>query len=92
MAAPEGNTNSKAENRLWGNTIRRAVAQDPEKLRRIAEKLLADAEAGDIQAIKEMGDRLDGKATQQTEISGPDGQAIPMQTIVNFVTPGAGTG
>jgi hypothetical protein len=65
--APEGNTNSKAENRLWGNTIRRAAAQDPEKLRRIAEKLLADAEAGDIQAIKELGDRLDGKAMQSIE-------------------------
>lgn len=25
------------------------------------------------------------------EISGPNGSAIPMQTIVNFVTPGAGT-
>lgn len=90
MGAPVGNTNSSAENRLWANTIRRAAAQDPEKLRRIAERLLADAEAGDIQAIKEMGDRLDGKATQA--ISGPDGGAIPMQTIVNFVTPGAGTG
>ena len=65
MAAPEGNTNSSSANRLWANTIRRAVAQgDPERLRRIAEKLLSMAEEGDIQAIKEIGDRVDGKPKQ----------------------------
>lgn len=70
--APIGNKNSSAENRLWGNTIRRAAAQDPEKLRRIAEKLLEQAEAGDIPSIKELGDRLDGKAHQtiEAEVSG----------------------
>jgi hypothetical protein len=65
MAAPEGNTNSSKSNRLWGDTIRRAIAQsDPDKLRRIAESLLNKAEEGDLQAIKELGDRLDGKAAQ----------------------------
>jgi hypothetical protein len=64
MGAPLGNQNSSLENRLWGNTIRRAAAQDPEKLRRIADTLLAKAEEGDIQAIKEIGDRLDGKPAQ----------------------------
>ncbi len=71
--APIGNTNSSADNRLWGNTIRRAIAQaDPEKLRRIADKLLNLAEEGDLQAMKEMGDRLDGKAPQGIELSGPN--------------------
>jgi phage gp29-like protein len=65
MAAPEGNTNSSKTNRLWGDTIRRAVVQgDSERLRRIAEALLTKAEEGDLQAIKELGDRLDGKAAQ----------------------------
>jgi hypothetical protein len=65
MGAPVGNTNSKAENRLWANTIRRAIVQgDGETLRRIAEKLIAMAEAGDLQAIKELGDRMDGKPAQ----------------------------
>jgi hypothetical protein len=71
---------------LWANTIRRAVVQaDPEKLRKIAEKLIEMAADGDMQAIKELGDRIDGKAKQQTEISGPDGAAIPMKTVVNFI-------
>jgi hypothetical protein len=92
MGAPAGNTNSSTDNRLWANTIRRAIAQgDPEKLRKIAEKLLSMAEEGDLQAIKELGDRVDGKAKQATEISGPDGGAIPMKTVVNFVTPSDGS-
>ena len=73
--APEGNTNSNRNNRLWGDTIRRAIIQgDANKLRKIADKLLEMAEQGDMQAIKELGDRLDGKPNQsieqKTEVSG----------------------
>lgn len=65
--APEGNTNSSKSNRLWGETIRRAVVQaDAKKLRSIADKLIDMAAAGDMQAIKELGDRLDGKPNQST--------------------------
>lgn len=72
MAAPEGNENSSLNNRLWANTIRRAVVQaDPDRLRRIAEAMLDKAEEGDMSAIRELGDRLDGKVAQT--IQGPDG-------------------
>lgn len=72
MAAPEGNENSSYNNRLWANTIRRAVTQsDPDRLRRIAEAMLDAAEEGNMAAIKELGDRLDGKVAQT--IQGPDG-------------------
>lgn len=65
MGAPKGNKNSSKSNRLWAETIRRAVVQsDAARLRRIAEALLNKAEEGDIQAIKEVGDRLDGKPAQ----------------------------
>lgn len=70
--APEGNSNSSYNNRLWANTIRRAVTQaDPDRLRRIAEAMLDAAEEGNMAAIKELGDRLDGKVAQT--IQGPDG-------------------
>jgi len=66
--APEGNKNSSKNNRLWAETIKRAVIQaDPDRLRRIAEALLSKAEEGDLAAIKELGDRLDGKAMQAVE-------------------------
>jgi len=65
MAAPEGNSNSIKSNRLWGETIKRACMQnDGQRLRRIAERLLDQAEEGNIAAIKEIGDRLDGKSAQ----------------------------
>lgn len=68
--APEGNQNSSKNNRLWAETIKRAVTQsDSERLRRIAEALLVKAEDGDMSAIKELGDRLDGKASQAIEAS-----------------------
>lgn len=64
--APKGNKNSSTDNRLWANTIRRAVLQsDAARLRRIADALLDKAESGDVSAMKEIGDRLDGKAVQQ---------------------------
>lgn len=66
--APPGNQNSSKSNRLWAETIRRAAVQsDGKRLRKIAEALLDKAAEGDISAIKELGDRLDGKATQQIE-------------------------
>ena len=77
--APLGNTNSSKSNRLWGDTIRRAIAQsDADVLRKIAEALLAKAAEGDMAAIKELGDRIDGKSMQAVELSGRDGEPIPV--------------
>lgn len=74
VGAPTGNQNSSKSNRLWGETIKRAVlAQDPEKLRKIADKLIDMAEAGDLAAMKELGDRLDGKAAQSVALTGAEG-------------------
>lgn len=86
MAAPLGNTNSSSDNRLWGNTIRRAIAQgDPEKLRKIADKLIELASEGDMQAMKELGDRIDGKAAQSVAVTGPNGEALTVS--VKFDSP-----
>ena len=63
MAAPEGNYFSSKDNRLWANTLRRVAVQgNGERLRRLAERLFDQAEEGNVAAIKEIGDRLDGKA------------------------------
>jgi len=84
--APEGNTNSSKDNRLWRNTINRAITQgDPNKLRRIADKLLDLAEQGEAWAVKELGDRLDGKASQP--ITGEDGGPILQAIEVTIVDP-----
>lgn len=81
MAASQGNTYSSKENRLWANTLRRVAAQDPEKLRKIAEALYAKAADGDVQAAKEIGDRLDGKVAQALALMGEDGGPVQFQQI-----------
>jgi hypothetical protein len=69
--APKGNKNSTREKRVWGKIVKKlAIQEDYKKLHSVANALYAKAENGDISAIKELGDRLDGKAMQ--EISGGD--------------------
>ena len=63
LGAPKGNDNN-TKNKPWAEALRREVIQDPERLRRIARKTCKMAEEGDLQAIKEIGDRLDGKPHQ----------------------------
>jgi len=83
-----GNTHSSKNNRLWAETLRRAVIQsDAERLRMIAEALLDKAASGDVSAIKEVGDRLDGKAIATQEITGADGKDLPLSIGLRFVEP-----
>lgn len=91
MAGEIGNDFSNKNNRLWANTLRRAIVQgDGAKLRRIADALIDKAADGDIAAIKELGDRIDGKATQALAVSG-DGEGSPIQNrvVVEFVNKAA---
>jgi len=78
-----GNKNSIKSNRLWAETIRRAVVQDDaQRLRQIAEALLIKASEGDMTAIKELGDRLDGKALQENKLTGDSDEPV----IIKIVT------
>ena len=66
--APLGHTNSNKNNRIWGNIIKKyAVQEDYKRLHALAEKLYEKAAEGDLAAIKEVGDRLDGRTTQQID-------------------------
>lgn len=60
--------------KLWRDAINRAIKRredtDPQALEKLADKLLAKVDEGDVAAIKEFGDRLDGKPTQP--LSGDD--------------------
>jgi hypothetical protein len=84
----KGNTYSSKNNRLWAETLRRAVVQsDAERLRMIAEALIDKAASGDVSAIKELGDRIDGKSVATTELTGVDGSNLPISIGINFVKP-----
>ena len=53
------------------------------KLREIARKLIEKAETGDLQAIKELADRLDGRPAQSLEHVGEGG--TPIERIVHEI-------
>ena len=67
-----------------------AIAQDesdptrPGRLRRAAESLLTAAADGDLAAIKELGDRIDGKAIQ--EVAAKIDATLEV-TVKNFTLP-----
>tara|TARA_B110000495_G_C22519287_1_gene316889 strand:- start:235 stop:492 length:258 start_codon:yes stop_codon:yes gene_type:complete len=65
MGAPIGNKNSTKDKRVWGKVVRKlAVQEDYKRIHNVAEALFRKAEDGDIAAIKELGDRIDGKSEQ----------------------------
>ena len=83
-----GNTNSNKNNRIWANTIRKlAIQEDYKRIHAIAEKLFEKAAEGDLGAMKEVGDRLDGKAVATQELTGPDGSNLPSGIGILFVKP-----
>jgi len=83
--APIGNQNGK-KGKLFYDQLRVALVQeDKKRLRNIAEKLVKAAENGDAWAIKEVIDRVDGKAIQATEISGADGADLSTLQTINIV-------
>jgi hypothetical protein len=83
--AQPGNTNSQRP-RVVYKALMRAVAQsDGEQIRSGVERILELFGQGDRWAAEFVRDTLDGKPKQQTEISGPDGEPIPVKGVVEFV-------
>jgi len=89
MGAPLGNTNG-AKGKEWRNAIRRALAHKhgdvQSGLLAIAAKLVEAAENGDMAALKEIGDREDGKPAQVVG-GDPDGAPISQNLTVHLVKP-----
>jgi hypothetical protein len=86
MAAPIGNTNA-TKTKLFYDSLRRRLRQEPHRLERIVNELITQAEAGEPWAVKEVIDRVDGKAVQTTEMQNSDGTPILSGIQVMFVKP-----
>ena len=76
----------------WRQAIKRALAHRSGQTYRkgldeVAQKFVEAAANGDAWAIKEIGNRIDGKPRQATEISGPDGKPIQTERIEWTILP-----
>lgn len=83
MPAPLGNQNAR-KGKPWQAAINRALEKrsrvaQMEALDELAESLLRKCDDGDIAALKELGDRLDGKPAQAI-VNGDDG-AFQIETM-----------
>ena len=63
------------------------LLQDPRKLANIVGKLISLAEAGEAWAVKEVMDRVDGKAIATQEVTGPNGSELKTGVQITFVDP-----
>jgi hypothetical protein len=85
MAAPKGN-NYAGKAKVWSAAIERALDKRAlkqgnktraEALEELADKLIDACLEGNLLALKELADRLDGKPAQQVELSSdPDAPVI----------------
>jgi|ERR1041384_4839141 hypothetical protein len=98
MAAPggqPGNQNGKNK-KIWSDAIKRALekiqagygTEGVKMLDVAAEALVRKAIEGDVTALKELGDRIEGKAVQPTSHVDDDGNTIPIAVAIQFVTRG----
>jgi len=77
MANPRGQQRDKP----FRDALRMEIAsagEDHKALRAVAVALLGKAMMGDVQAIKELADRLDGKVPQGIGTEGDDGEVGPL--------------
>ena len=82
--APKGNNNS-GKGRLWARAIDKAMAKRSKtdaftEMIELAGQLLVKCGEGDLTALKELGDRLDGKPAQSIGIHGEEDK--PPVTII----------
>lgn len=81
-----GNQNA-AKQRMFYDKLRLVLTQEPHRLRSIAEQLIKKAEDGEPWAIKELIDRVDGKAHQAVALENADGSPLLTGIQVTFVKP-----
>jgi len=83
-----GNPGGRPKELIWRDAIHRAVKRvaedgDQKQLDRLADQLVAAGLEGDISALREIGDRLDGKPSQALAVDGEIPLAIP-NIVIQF--------
>ena len=91
MGAPVGNTNRATQYRikraLESVLERRSKSEGKDALEAACEKLISNAESGDLQSFKELADRLDGKPAQSVAVGNEPGQQFITRIVREIVRP-----
>lgn len=92
MGAPVGNKNA-AKAKVWTAAIERALerrgSERGKAIDEIADKLLSLCMEGDLGALKELGDRLEGKPGQAVTVGGDSQNPLITAIIRRVVDPRA---
>jgi hypothetical protein len=83
-----GNLGGRPKTKAFKNALVAELEEagdDGPSLRKIVRALIEKAATGDIQAIRELADRLDGKPMQLLEHNGPDGRPQLTKIVHKFV-------
>jgi len=83
MAAPKGNQHN-AKGIRWASSISKRI-DAMQAMDKLADALITEALTGNIQALKEIGDRLDGKPRQQLDIGGQEDNPLVTAIKVTLV-------
>jgi hypothetical protein len=90
MGAPVGNKNA-AKAKQWSAAIERALAKrkggKAQALDELAEKLLTACDSADLAALRELGDRLDGKPAQSVAVGNEPGEEFITKIVREIVRP-----
>ena len=94
MGAPVGNQNA-AKAKVWRAAISRALERRSasrtdgvKEIDALAEQLLTLVAAGDLGALKEFGDRMDGKPAQAIIGGDEDDPPVKLKGVIDLVRPG----
>ena len=81
--ANKGNNHSNKENRMPTERLRMELKQNPEKVKKIIQALIDKAISGDMAAIREVFDRVDGKVETNVRAEFADNRPIYVVTGID---------
>lgn len=83
MAAPKGNQNA-LKAKIWSDRLKQQI-EERKLWPQLADALLAKALEGDVAAIKEVGDRVEGKVAQSVNVGGQEDNPVQGKWTVEVI-------
>ncbi len=85
-----GNPGGKGKSgKIWTDAIKRAIARRGENieggLNELADTFLNAVASGDAWALKELGDRLEGKPAQSHTVGNEDGETFKTTSVIEII-------